>query len=33
MTASQQNLVRILTQFAMPLLIMVGGIVVWARRR
>jgi ABC-type uncharacterized transport system involved in gliding motility auxiliary subunit len=33
MTASQQNLVRLLTQFAIPLLIMVGGIVVWARRR
>jgi ABC-type uncharacterized transport system involved in gliding motility auxiliary subunit len=33
MTASQQNIVRLLTQFAIPLLIMVGGIVVWARRR
>jgi ABC-type uncharacterized transport system involved in gliding motility auxiliary subunit len=33
MTASQQNLVRLVTQFAIPLLIMVGGIVVWARRR
>jgi ABC-type uncharacterized transport system involved in gliding motility auxiliary subunit len=33
MTAGQQNLVRLLTQFAIPLLIMIGGVVVWARRR
>jgi len=33
MTASQQNLVRLITQFAIPLLIIVCGVVVWARRR
>ena len=33
MTASQQNLVRLVTQFAIPLLILLGGVVVWARRR
>ena len=27
------NLVRLVTQFAIPLLIMIGGVVVWARRR
>ena len=33
LTASQQDLVRLISKYAIPLLILVGGVFVWARRR
>ena len=33
LTASQQEFVRLVSKYAIPLLILVGGIVIWARRR
>jgi ABC-type uncharacterized transport system involved in gliding motility auxiliary subunit len=33
MTASQQEFVRLVSKYLIPMLILIGGIVVWARRR